>query len=171
MFYAADIELCLNAFSDTDWATCTDTRHSVNGLCIYLGSSLISWKSKKQCTISRNSTEEKYRSMALATCELIWLQQLLTDLRVAVTAQAKLLCENKSAMHIANNLVFHERTKHIDVDCHTLWDQVKKGFISLHHVITTNQHADILTKALHPGPFHSLLNRMSLSSLYTPQSD
>lgn len=74
LFYAADTDLCLNAFSDADWATCSDTRRSVTGFCVYLGFSLISWKSKKQCTVSRSSTEAEYRSMALTTCELIWLQ-------------------------------------------------------------------------------------------------
>lgn len=168
LFYAADTGLCLNAFSDADWATCPDTRRSVTGFCVYLGSSLISWKSKKQCTVSRSSTEAEYRSMALTTCELIWLQQLLTDLRVTVTTGAKLFCDNKSAMHIAINPVFHERTKHIEVDCHTVRDQVKHGFLTLHHVSSSNQHADIFTKALHPGPFHFLLNIMSVSSLFTP---
>lgn len=168
LFYAADSDLCLNAFADADWATCPNTRRSVTGFCVYLGQSLISWKSKKQQTVSRNSTEAEYRSMALTTCEMLWLQQLLNDMKITLTAPAKLFCDNKSAMHIATNPVFHERTKHIDIDCHTVRDQVKRGFITLHHVASASQHADILTKALHPGPFHSLLNRMSVSSLFSP---
>lgn len=108
--------------------------------------------------------------MALATCELLWLNQLLTDMKIRVHKTAKLFCDNKSALHIATNPVFHERTKHIEIDCHTTRDQVKKGFLKLAHVSTENQHADILTKALHPGPFHSILNRMSISSLFHPHS-
>ncbi|KAG7569356.1 Zinc finger CCHC-type [Arabidopsis thaliana x Arabidopsis arenosa] len=84
LFYAADSDLCLNAFADADWGTCQDTRRSVTGFCVYLGKSLISWKSKKQQTVSRSSTEAEYRSMALATCELLWLSQLLKDLKVCV---------------------------------------------------------------------------------------
>ena len=67
--------------------------------------------------------------MAHATCELIWLQQLLTNLNIKVSTNAKVFCDNKSAMHIATNPVFHERTKHVEKDCHTVRDQVKKGFI------------------------------------------
>lgn len=95
--------------------------------------------------------------MALATCEILWLSQLLKDLKVTVHTPAKLLCDNKSAMHIATNPVFHEQTKHIEVDCHTVRDQVKNGFMKLFHVSSSNQHADILTKSLHPGLFHNLL--------------
>lgn len=156
LFYPANSEICLNAFTDADYSTCPDTRRSISGFCIYLGKSLITWKSKKQHTVSRSSCESEYRSMALATCELLWLSQLLRDLKIQVASPAKLFCDNKSAMHIASNPVFHERTKHIEVDCHTVRDQVKNGFMKLFHVTSSNQHADILTKALHPGPFYNL---------------
>lgn len=166
LMFNADTKLCLNGFADADWGTCKETRRSITGFCIYLGTSLISWKSKKQSVVSRSSTEAEYRSLAQATCEMIWLQQLLRDLHITVTSTAKLFCDNKSAIHIASNPVFHERTKHIEIDCHTVRDQVKAGKLKLFHVPTEHQLADILTKPLHPGPFYSLLKRMSLSSLY-----
>lgn len=164
LFYSASSSVCLNAFSDVNWGTCPDSRHSLTGYCVYLGNSLITWKSKKQDVVSRSSTEAEYRSMAHTT----WLQQLLTSLHMRVSTTAKLFYDNKSAMHIATNLVFHERTKQVEIDCHTVRDQVKKGFITLMHVSSTNQHADIMTKPLHSGPFHSLLHRMSISSLFLP---
>ncbi|XP_019082567.1 PREDICTED: uncharacterized protein LOC109125407 [Camelina sativa] len=129
LFYSAKDDICLNGFADANWGTCPTTRRSISGVCVFLGDSLISWKSKKQKVASQSSTESEYRAMALATNELVWMQQLLTTLQVPVQKQAKLFCDNKSAMHIANNPVFHERTKHVEIDCYVTRDQVKNGFL------------------------------------------
>lgn len=77
-------------------------------------------------------------SMAQATRELLWLQQLFTCLHLKVSTGAKLFCDNKSSMYIATNPVFHERTKHVEIDCHTVRDQVKNGFLKLMHVASAN---------------------------------
>lgn len=106
LMYSSETEMCLNAFADADWATCKNTRRSVTGFCVCLGTSLVSWKSKKQSVVSKSSTKPEYRSFTLVTCELIWLQQLLKDLRVEMTCLAKLLFDNKSAIHIATNQRF-----------------------------------------------------------------
>ncbi|XP_019099619.1 PREDICTED: uncharacterized protein LOC109132463 [Camelina sativa] len=166
LMYPADSDLSLNVFCDADWANCKDNRRSITGYCVYLGNSLISWRSKKQGVTSRSSTESEYHSMAQATYETIWLQQLFKDLHLPVTGPVKLYCDNKSALHIAMNPVFHERTKHIEIDCHIVRDQIKACTLKVFHVSSENQHADILTKPLFP--FYGLLSKMSLSSMYLP---
>ncbi|GJT10165.1 ribonuclease H-like domain-containing protein [Tanacetum coccineum] len=76
--------LKLKAYAGADWEICLKTRKSVTHFCIFLGQSLVSWKSKKQTTLSRSSDEAEYRSMASATCEIIWLGNLLHSLRIKV---------------------------------------------------------------------------------------
>ncbi|XP_058776876.1 uncharacterized mitochondrial protein AtMg00810-like [Vicia villosa] len=92
---SATSSLKLNAFADSDWARCPDSRKSITGFCILLGSSLVSWKSKKQQTVSRSSTEAEYKSLASLTCELQWLQHLFKDLRITFHSPASVYCDNR----------------------------------------------------------------------------
>ncbi|XP_019420638.1 PREDICTED: uncharacterized protein LOC109330815 [Lupinus angustifolius] len=108
LFYPVNSSLHIKAFSDSDWATCPDTRRSISGYCTFLGDSLISWKSKKQTTVSRSSSEAEYRALVLASCEIQCLTFLLDDFQLHYTQSALLYCDNNSARYIAANGVFHE---------------------------------------------------------------
>ncbi|CAM8930983.1 unnamed protein product [Rhodiola kirilowii] len=77
LFYPAKGSLVLEAFCDADWASCPVTRRSTSGYCIKLGPSLISWRTRKQATVSRSSAESEYRAMANTCCELVWITAVL----------------------------------------------------------------------------------------------
>ena len=138
-------------YTDADWAGSPTDRCSASGYCVFIGGNLISWKSKKQDVVARSSAEAEYRAMALATCELIWLRHLLQELRFGKDEQMKLICDNQAALHIASNPVFHERTKHIEVDCHFIREKIASGCVATSFVNSNDQLADIFTKSLR-GP-------------------
>ncbi|GKD42492.1 retrovirus-related pol polyprotein from transposon TNT 1-94, partial [Tanacetum coccineum] len=97
--------LNLRAYCDADWAGDSVTRKSTTGFCVFLGDSLISWKSKKQDILSKSSTEAEYRAMAVTTSEIVWLRWLLADMGVQITNPTSLYCDNRSAIQIARNTV------------------------------------------------------------------
>ncbi|GJW18350.1 retrovirus-related pol polyprotein from transposon RE2 [Tanacetum coccineum] len=139
-------DLQLRGWCDADWAGCPLTRRSLTRWLVYLGDSPISWKTKKQHNVSRSSAEAEYRFMALTTGEL----------------------KCQAALHISRNLVFHERTKHIEVDCHYIRYELVSGNLDARHVHTKEQVADFFSKALGKAEFDYLLRKLGVQDLHLP---
>ncbi|XP_052113169.1 retrovirus-related Pol polyprotein from transposon RE1 [Arachis duranensis] len=125
-------------------------------------------KSKKQSTASRSSSEAEYRALANATCEVQWLSFIFQDIGMPLTAPITIFCDNRSAIHIAANPIFHERTKHIEVDCHITREKLQSGLTHLLPISSADQLADFLTKPLAPGPFSTNLSKLGLLDLHRP---
>ena len=106
--------------------------------------------------------------MAAITCELKWLKGLLLSLGVHHPKAIRLFCDSQSALHIVKNLVFHERTKHIEVDCHFVRDAITSGVIDPPYVPTRTQLADIFTKPLGQTQFDTLLHKLGIFNPYAP---
>ncbi|XP_013617491.1 PREDICTED: uncharacterized mitochondrial protein AtMg00810-like [Brassica oleracea var. oleracea] len=164
----ADSDLKIRAFCDSDWCGCSRTRRSLSAYMVLLGNSPVAWRTKKQDTVSHSSAESGYRAMSDALKELKWLKRLLADLCVRHEEPMDLYCDSKSAIYIAANPVFHERTKHIEKDCHSVRDAVKAKLIATRHVRTNEQLADILTKALGSSAFHYLLSKFGVCNPHAP---
>lgn len=108
--------------------------------------------------------EAEYRALRKVVAEVSWLVRLLGDLGLPINNHVPVFCDSQAALHIAKNPVFHKCTTHIEIDCHYVRDCLNSGLITLPHVSTSAQLADIMTKAL-PGPLHhSLLGKLGVFS-------
>jgi hypothetical protein len=138
----------LHGFVDADWASDVNDRKSTSGFVFMLGGAAISWSSKKQAAVALSSTEAEYLAGAHAAKEAVWLRRLLGELGQDTHLPTALHIDNQSAIAIARNPEFHDRTKHIDVRYHFLRHKVEAEEIELPYVPTEDQIADVLTKGL-----------------------
>lgn len=160
--------LYLTAYRDSDWAACPMSRRYVTGYCIKIGNFFISWKSKKQNTVSWSSTEAEYRAMATTTCEIVWVVGLLRDMGVHLRGPTTLFCDNMAAIHIAANPMYHERMKHIEIDYHLVREKIKEGLIPTQYFPTHQQLGDIFMKSLGKAQHEYLLGLLGVRDLHQP---
>uniref|UniRef100_A0A2N9I2A7 Integrase catalytic domain-containing protein n=1 Tax=Fagus sylvatica TaxID=28930 RepID=A0A2N9I2A7_FAGSY len=168
LHFSAQSSLELRAYTDADWAGDPTDLRTTTGYCFLLGSSLISWRSKKQSVIARSSTEAEYRALADATSELLWLRWLLADMGASQTTSTPIHCDNRSAIHIAHNDVFHERTKHIEIDCHFIRHHLQQSALHLLSVSSEDQLADVFTKSHPLGRLRDLVSKLKMASSSPP---
>ncbi|GKB84775.1 ribonuclease H-like domain-containing protein, partial [Tanacetum coccineum] len=116
--------------------------------------------------VLRSSAEVEYRSMASTTCEVIWLSNLLGNMGVKGLFLVVLYYDNSSALQIAANPVFHEKSKHFEIDVHLVREKVVSGVIKTEKTHTSQQIADILTKALDIRQRSLLCEKLGLLDMF-----
>ena len=115
ILYKTATQIQLEGNTNADWAGYKADRRSTSGFVVSLGSGAISWSNKKQLTIALSSTETEYMGATVASSKVVWLKRILKDLGIPIKYLILLYCDNMSSIHLARNLVFHARTKHIEV--------------------------------------------------------
>ncbi|KAD4177986.1 hypothetical protein E3N88_26577 [Mikania micrantha] len=162
VMFKREINPMLMGYCDADYAGDLNERRSTTGYVFMYGSNSISWCSKRQPTVSLSTTEAEYRAAAMAAQECVWLIQLLNDMNQVVKYKVRLLCDNRSAIKLAENPVFHARTKHIEIHYHFIREKVLKGEIEMEWVDTKGQVADIFTKSLSGVKLGEFRDKMKL---------
>ncbi|XP_048593288.1 secreted RxLR effector protein 161-like [Brassica napus] len=138
----------LSGYSDSSHNTDPDDGKSTTGYIFCIGETPISWCSQKQEVVALSSCEAEYMAATEATKQAIWLQELMSEITGSEEKKTVIRVDNKSAIALAKNPVFHRRSKHIHKRFHFIRECVERGLIDVEHVAGTKQKADILTKAL-----------------------
>jgi hypothetical protein len=161
LWYPKGSTFDLIRYSDADYAGCKNDRKSTSGTCQFLERSLVSWASKKQNSVALSTAEAEYIAAGHYCAQLLWMRQTLMDYGYKLS-KVPLLCDNESAILMADNHVEHSRTKHIDIWYHFLRDHQQWRDITINYVSTHNQLADIFTKPLDEKTFSKLKNEQNV---------
>jgi hypothetical protein len=139
-------ELAIEVYSDSDWASNPEDRRSRTGYVVLLANGPVAWQSKSQKTVALSSCEAELYALCEAAKEIMWLSQLLQELKVNFTVPT-LHVDNQAAIALSTNPVNHQRTKHIDIRWFFVREAIEAGKLKVVYVNTADNRADFLTKS------------------------
>jgi hypothetical protein len=152
----------LHGFTDAYWAGSPTDKKSTLGGIFSITYTVVSWYSMKQRFVALSSVEAKYMATSQAACEAIWMRKILVGLFGYHLDLTVIYCDNHSCIKLSINLVFHNRSKNIDIPYHHLRDCVQRKIMLLQYIPTEDQDANILTKALTKGKFEYHRDRIGV---------
>jgi hypothetical protein len=163
--YTASSDIQLHGFTDSDWAGSAEDRKSTSGMCFSLGSTMISWGSRKQKSVALSTTEAEYIAACEACTEAIWLRKLISDLFDQIPDSTIIHCDNQSCIRLSEHPVFHERSKHIEIKYYFIRDKVQEGEVKLQYIPKDEETIDILTKPLSRINFAYFRDKMGIMEI------
>jgi hypothetical protein len=152
-------------YCDSDLAGDIDTSRSTSGTMFFLGDCLVSWQSIKQKVVALSSCEAEYIATTTTTTQVLWLSRLLGELLGRKVEVVELKVDSKSALALAKNPVFHDKSKHIRTKYYFIRECLEEGSIKANYIATTDQLADILTKSLGKAKFQEMRRRIGLKQI------
>jgi hypothetical protein len=165
IWYSTSSLLDLVGFFDADFVSCLINRKSTSDTCHFLGSSLICWSSHKQSSITQSTTESEHVVATSCCSHILWIVYTMRDYGVTYKS-VPLMCDNSSAICLAQNPVFHGRVKHIKVRHHFMRDYVEKGDIVIKYIDTERQLTDIFPKPFDASHFAALWGELGVCHPY-----
>ena len=162
LYYRTSYGVRLIGFMDSYWAGSVTDRKSTSICCFSLDSIAMPWFSQKQKYVALSSTEVEYMETSQASCKVLWLHKLLVDLFDQELRPIVIYSDNQSCIHLSENTVFHDRSKHIEIRYHFIRDYVQRGVVELQYISTDKQVADILTKSLGRGKFINFIDELGV---------
>nr|GEY69304.1 hypothetical protein [Tanacetum cinerariifolium] len=164
LWYPIDSPFDLEAYSDSDYAGASLDKKSTTGWCQFLGKRLISWKCKKQTIVVNSTTKEEYVVAASCCGQVLWIQNQMLYYGFKLM-NTKIYIDNERTICIVKNLVFHSKTKHIEIMHHFIRDTYKKKLIQVIKIHTDHNVANILIKAFDVGIVNFLVASIGLQNL------
>ncbi|GJT47683.1 ribonuclease H-like domain, reverse transcriptase, RNA-dependent DNA polymerase [Tanacetum coccineum] len=161
----------IHGFSDSSYGVNTQEGKGTTGIIFYYGESPISWSTQKQATVALSSCESEFIAATAAATQALWLKRLLSKLTHSKEEKVTIMVDNKSAIALMKNPVFHGRSKHIDTKYHFIRECVEKEDIQVEFVSGEYQKADILTKALPKIKFLTMRQLIGLKDLRQSDCD
>ncbi|CAM8891849.1 unnamed protein product [Rhodiola kirilowii] len=134
-------------FVDSDFTGSIDTRKSQTGYVFTVYGTAVSWKASLQAMVTLSTTEAEFVAVTEAVKEALWLKGVLAELGKGQDC-VKICCDSQGAIHLSKHQVFHERSKHIDVKLHFVWDIIETGAVQMVKIDTEENPADMLTKTV-----------------------
>ncbi|RZB65513.1 Retrovirus-related Pol polyprotein from transposon TNT 1-94 [Glycine soja] len=162
-YYSSD-NYNIIGYSDSDWSGDLDDRKSTTGFVFFMGDTAFTWMSKKQPIVTLSTCEAEYVAATSCVCHAIWLRNLLKELKMPQEEPMEICVDDKSALALAKNPIFHERSKHIDTRYHFIRECIEKKEVKLKYVMSQDQAGDIFTKPLKLETFVKL---RTASEFYT----
>nr|GFA73606.1 zinc finger, CCHC-type [Tanacetum cinerariifolium] len=155
----------IHGYSDSSYGVNTQEGKRTTGIIFYYGESQISWSTEKQATVALSSYESEFITATAAATQALWLKRLLSRITHSDEEKITILVDNKSAIALMKNPVFHGRSKHIDTKYHFIRECVERDDIQVEFVSGDYQKADILTKALPKIRFLTMRQLVGLKDL------